>query len=152
MNLTWLIFICLKSCSSLSINKVTVFIKHRYCLLCCGSALISMGIRIEHFRPLRIRIQIQGFDDYNWKRSIFLWETTEIYLYLGLHKGSPSYRRSLQPSKENIQHFKTWNFSTFFYYYGLFLPSWIHIRIRIQSAKLIADTYGSGTSTLLFYL
>jgi hypothetical protein len=25
---------------------------------------------------------------------------------LGLHKGHPSYRRNLQPSKENIQHFK----------------------------------------------
>jgi hypothetical protein len=32
---------------------------------------------------------------------------TTIYLSLGLHKGSPSYRRSLQPSKENFQHFKT---------------------------------------------
>jgi hypothetical protein len=32
---------------------------------------------------------------------------TTIYLSLGLHKGCPSYRRSLQPSKENIQHFKT---------------------------------------------
>jgi len=29
-----------------------------------------------------------------------------IYLYLGLHKGRPSYRMSLQPSKENTQHFK----------------------------------------------
>jgi hypothetical protein len=29
---------------------------------------------------------------------------------LGLHKGFPSYTRSLQPSNENIQHLKTWNF------------------------------------------
>jgi hypothetical protein len=28
-------------------------------------------------------------------------------LFYGLHKGRPSYRKSLQPSKENIQHFKT---------------------------------------------
>ncbi len=28
-------------------------------------------------------------------------------VFLGLHKGRPSYSRSLQPSKENIQHFKT---------------------------------------------
>jgi hypothetical protein len=27
-----------------------------------------------------------------------------------LYSASPSYRRSLQSSKENIQHFKTWNF------------------------------------------
>jgi hypothetical protein len=29
-----------------------------------------------------------------------------MYLSLGLFKGLPSYRRSLQPSKENIQHIK----------------------------------------------
>jgi hypothetical protein len=30
-----------------------------------------------------------------------------IYLSLGLHKGRPSYRRSLQPSKKKLLHFKT---------------------------------------------
>ncbi len=30
---------------------------------CFGSALVSMRIRIQHFRWMRIRIQIQGFDD-----------------------------------------------------------------------------------------
>ncbi len=40
---------------------------------------------------------------------ISFWSKVVIYLSLGLHKGRPSYRRSLQPSKENIQHFKTWN-------------------------------------------
>jgi hypothetical protein len=33
--------------------------------------------------------------------------TVYEYLSLGLHKGFPVYRRSLQPSKENIQHLKT---------------------------------------------
>jgi hypothetical protein len=28
-------------------------------------------------------------------------------LFLGLHKGRPTYRRSLEASKEDIQHFKT---------------------------------------------
>jgi hypothetical protein len=46
------------------------------------------------------------------KFDIFLSKIT-IYLSLGLHKGRPSYSRSLQPSKENIQHFKTSNFLTF---------------------------------------
>jgi hypothetical protein len=32
---------------------------------------------------------------------------TTIYLSLGLQKERPSYRRSLQLSKEAIQHFKT---------------------------------------------
>ncbi len=52
-----------------------------------------------------------------------------IYLFLGLHKGHTSYRRNLQPSKENIQHFKTWKFFMFFYISGSFLPSSIRIRI-----------------------
>ncbi len=55
------------------------------------------------------------------------------FTYLGLHKGRTSYRRSLQPSKENIQHFKTWEFFTFFFICGPFLPSWI----RIQHLKLM---------------
>ncbi len=42
-------------------------------------------------------------------------------------------RRSLQPSKENIQHLTTWNFFFFFYLCGSFLPSWIRIRIRIPN-------------------
>ncbi len=39
------------------------------------------------------------------------------------------YRRSLQPSKENMQHFKQWNLLIFFYFCGSFLPS----RIRIAN-------------------
>ncbi len=41
------------------------------------------------------------------KKLVFLYIKTAIYLSLvGFHKGSPSYRRILQPSKENI----TWKF------------------------------------------
>jgi hypothetical protein len=41
------------------------------------------------------------------KLNIFLSKIA-IYFFLGLHKGRPpNYRRSLQPSNENIQHFKT---------------------------------------------
>jgi hypothetical protein len=48
-----------------------------------------------------------------------LWSKIASYLFLGLPKGRPSYRRSLQPStKESIQHFKTWKFFTFFYFCG----------------------------------
>jgi hypothetical protein len=39
-------------------------------------------------------------------KNIFISKLA-IYLSIGLHKGGPSYRRSLQPSKEKIQHFKT---------------------------------------------
>ncbi len=59
-------------------------------------------------------------------------------LSLGLHKGRPSYRRSLQPSKKNIQHFITWKFCPFFLFFvGHFCPpgsgSAIWMRIRIQN-------------------
>jgi hypothetical protein len=48
----------------------------------------------------------------NWKKTcscktFFGWKIA-IYLSLGLQKGCTSYRRSLYPSKENIQHFKTY--------------------------------------------
>ncbi len=81
-----------------------------------------------------------GFDDLKWKKLqmiknyIFFGSKTTIYLSLGLHKGRPSNRRSLQPLKENIQHFKTWKFCTFFYFCASFLPSWIRIRISNLNA------------------
>jgi hypothetical protein len=46
------------------------------------------------------------------KKMIFFDKNCNI-LRLGLHKGLPSYRRSLQPSKENIQHFKIRKLLTF---------------------------------------
>jgi hypothetical protein len=62
---------------------------------------------------LRIQFQIQGLMTKNEKNctakkklDIFLIKIA-IYLSLGLHKGRTSYRRSLQPSEKNIQHFKT---------------------------------------------
>jgi hypothetical protein len=39
-----------------------------------------------------------------------------------LLKGCPSYKRSLQPSKENILHFKKLKLLTFFYFCGSFRP------------------------------
>ncbi len=99
-------------------------------------------------------IRIQDFNDQKLKKItaekiflFFFWSKTAIYLSLGLHKVCPSYRRSLQLTKEAIQHFKTWTFKIIFYFCGSFLPSWIRIRnhwpdwIRIQS--------GSGSETLL---
>ncbi len=62
---------------------------------------------------------------------ILFWTKIAIYLSQVHHKGRPSYRRSLQPSKENIQHFKTWRV---FNFYGTFFPSWIHIWIHILNA------------------
>ncbi len=55
-------------------------------------------------------IRTQGFDGQKLKKKIqlkfffiFFWLKIAIYSSLGLHKGRPSYRKSLQSSKENIQ-------------------------------------------------
>jgi hypothetical protein len=48
-----------------------------------------MRIRVQ----IWIQIQIQGFDEQKLEKM-------EIYLSLGLHKGRPSYKRSLHPSKD----------------------------------------------------
>ncbi len=94
-------------------------VAHRYRMLatnmlvprCCGSgigALVSVRIRIR----IQIQIHIQGFDDqklgkfYSWNKILYIFLIKNCnLLILGLRKGRPSYRRSLHPSKENIQHF-----------------------------------------------
>ncbi len=50
--------------------------------------------------------------------------------------------------KENIQHFKTWNFFIFFYFCGPFLPS----LIRIQPTVISADPCGSGSGSVTLLL
>ncbi len=46
----------------------------------------------------------------NWEKiqlnCFFFISKIAICLSLGLHKGLPSYKRLLEPSKKNIQHFK----------------------------------------------
>ncbi len=71
----------------------------------------------------------------NWKKlqlkknTFFITKNYNLpYLSLGLHRERPGYKRNLQFSKENIQHFKTWNFLICFYFSWSFLPSWIRIR------------------------
>ncbi len=123
-------------------------------------------IRIHFFRiriqRLRLEtdpdpIRIQGFNDqklkknYSWKKNLlFFWSKTAIYLSLGLHKVCPSYRRSLQLSKEAIQHFKF--FSTFV---GHFCSpgsgSGFRIRIRIHWPDWIRIQSGSGSETLSIF-
>jgi hypothetical protein len=72
-------------------------------------------IRIQHFRlntvPIRIQSRSRALMTKNKIKKLqlkffFLIKTT-IYLSLGLHKERPSYKRSLQLSKEAIQHFRS---------------------------------------------
>jgi hypothetical protein len=76
--------------------------------------------------PIRIRIQsgsralmTKKKKKLQMKKKLnFFGSKTTIYLSLGLHKERPSYRRSLQLSEENIQHFKKHGFfSTFMGYF-----------------------------------
>jgi hypothetical protein len=75
-----------------------------------GPALAKItGFRI---RIHLIRIRIQGFLWAEKKFQLkfyfyFFGSKITIYLSQGLHKGRPNYKRSLQLSKDNIQHFKT---------------------------------------------
>ncbi len=120
--------------------------------------------------PIRIRIRIQSGSrtlmTKNWikitaekKIKFFFDQKLQFrYLSLGLHKVCPGYRRSLQLTKEAIQHFKTWIFSIFV---GHFCPPGsgsgsvfkLRIRIRIQWSDWIriqyGSGYGSGSETLL---
>ncbi len=107
----------------------------------CGSAFISSGSGSSILGWIPIRIQYgsgsRAFMTKNWENKNYswkkkkknFWSKTTIYLSLGLYKERPSYRRSLQLSKEAIQFFNTWTFKQIFYFCGSFLPSWIRIRI-----------------------
>ncbi len=88
-------------------------------------------IRIHHFRLKTDPdpIQIQGFVG---KNLIFFWSKIAIYLSVGLHKGRPSYRRSLQPQKSTSD-MKFLNFFLFFW---------------VIFALLDPDQSGSGSETL----
>ncbi len=60
--------------------------------------------------PLRRPTDMNGNKQFFRKKLhnlYFLLSKMKIYLFLGLHKGSPICRRSLQPSNENIRHFRT---------------------------------------------
>ncbi len=103
----------------------------------CGSVFIWYGSwsSILGWIPIRIWIQSgsRNLITKNWKKftyknknKFFLSKTTiDLYRYLNLQKGQPNYSFSSQ--KENIKHYKTWNFFNFFFFSGSFLPSWNRI-------------------------
>ncbi len=114
-------------------------------------------IRIQHFRlntdPVPDPIRIQGFwwqkiwKNLQPKKMNFFLSNTTLYLSQGLHKGRPSYKKSLQLSKENStsKHELSELFSTFV---GHFCPPESgfrkQIRIRIQWPDWIRIQFGSG--------
>jgi hypothetical protein len=105
--------------------------------------MVSIRIQIQRFRQMRIR---PSFDDITWKNTA---EKFIIYLSLGLYKGRPSYRRTLQPSKENIQPFQVPDMK-FLHFFLSFRPSLIRIRIpNADPDPAYQNQRGSGSKTLL---
>ncbi len=121
--------------------------------------LAGLWIRI-HFFQIRIQslmletntdpdpdtdpIRLQGFNDQKLKKKqlISFLSITAMYLSLGLHKVCLSYRRSLQLSKEAIQHFKTWTFTNFF------LLLWVIFALLDPDPD---SEYGSGSTDPIEY-
>ncbi len=75
-------------------------------------------IRIRHFRlnnnPEPRLWWPKILKKFQMEKKILFWIKNYNLPIPRPPKKLPSYRRSLQPSKENIQHFKTWNFNNFF--------------------------------------
>jgi hypothetical protein len=81
----------------------------------------------------------------NWRKKSWFFSSSiftkkiAIYLSLGLHKGRPNYRRSLQPSKENIRHLKKWNLLSISIFVDHFCPPvsgpWYGSRNAIDSGS-----------------
>ncbi len=81
---------------------------------------------------MRIRIQIQGFDDkkigknLQLKKITFCWSKIAIYLSIGLHKRTSNLQEKSSSLKR--EHLALQNLN-FLHFYGSFWPSWIRIRI-----------------------
>jgi hypothetical protein len=84
-----------------------IFYRYHSSLQCFGSDFIWSGSSILGW----ITILIKGFNSKKLKK--FTAKKINVFFISKIDKGHPSYRSSLQPSKENIQHFKTWNFLHF---------------------------------------
>jgi hypothetical protein len=84
------------------------------------------------------------------EENYFFCSKIAIYGSLGFYKVRPSYRRSLQPSKNNIQHFnvKFLNLVEFF----LFLWFIFALLDPDPATKIYADPCGTGSETLSLVL
>ncbi len=85
-----------------------------------------------------------------WKTNFF-FSNSDFYLYVSLHKGGSSYSRSLQPSKESFQHFKTWNVFTFSLFIGNFCPPGFGSGSSNSKPKSMTDLGRSGSATLVVW-
>ncbi len=82
-----------------------------------------------------------------WRKKLQL-EKIDIFLIkkCNLPASITSYRRSLEPSKENIQHLKTWNVIIF---KNIFVSYFYPPGSRSGSSNLIESGSGCGTANLI---
>jgi hypothetical protein len=92
-----------------------------------GQCLSGFGSRVLMTKNCKM-LQLE-------KITFFYQKFQYTYFSPCLHEGRPSYRESLQLSKENTQHFKKIHFFTYFFCLS-FSATWIRIWIRILSANL----------------
>jgi hypothetical protein len=88
---------------------------------------MRIGIRVQHFRSKRIRIQIQGFDDQYLKKIygktyIFFSSKIEIYLSLGLHKKTSKLQENPSVIKRGHPALQNFKFLHLFLFFEPFLP------------------------------
>ena len=78
-----------------------------------GWKKLGSGLRDKNLGSATLILSRKSFETWtNGKRNKVRWNKF-IILFLGLHDGLSNYRRSLQHTKENNQHLKTWNFFLF---------------------------------------
>ncbi len=66
---------------------------------CFGSALVSVLIRIQYYRSMRIRIGSQDFDDKKFNFFLFSWLLIAIYLSLSFIKDVKAKKETFSPQK-----------------------------------------------------
>ncbi len=116
--------------------------------------------RIHLIRIQQFRLNIDPDPGFWWQKieKINNWKIA-IYLFLGLHKGHPSYRISRQPSKENIHHFKKMKFVNIFLFlwviFALLDPdtyplNWLNLDpIRIRNTACYLSFHDSNEDDLV---
>ncbi len=88
-----------------------------------------------------------GKNTYTWK-TIFYSSKIAIYLSLGLHNERLSYRRSIQPSKENSKFFSSEIYYLLIHCLGSSLPSWIRTHRIHKTAPVSIPTCAVAVSKL----
>jgi len=96
---------------------------------CFGSVLISIQIRIQHFRPIRIRIRIH---DFSWPKcqKFFFWKIKILFFVTNCFKnidgGLPGFSKNHQTFCKMVIALFNLKSQIFFPFWTPFWQSWIY--------------------------